>query len=118
LSSRGDKRGRIESILKQGLGDTLSPTPSQVTRWGDSILGKTGSKVPPSRGSHESTGQNFQPKISRLVSYYKFAKYKKINRLEQKLSNRRWQLQSPNAMSMVCERGWGGQATDLYTYSR
>jgi hypothetical protein len=24
----------------------------------------------------------------------------------------RWQLQSPNAMSMVCERGWGGQAAD------
>jgi hypothetical protein len=24
----------------------------------------------------------------------------------------RWQLQSPNTMSMVCERGWGGQAPD------
>jgi hypothetical protein len=24
----------------------------------------------------------------------------------------RWQLQSPNAMSMVCERGWGGQEAD------
>jgi hypothetical protein len=24
----------------------------------------------------------------------------------------RWQLQSPNAMSMVCERWWGGQAAD------
>jgi hypothetical protein len=32
--------------------------------------------------------------------------------IEEQQQQQRWQLQFPNAMSMVCERGWGGQAAD------